>query len=127
MAEIRKILSEKSKQITYDPTKKITQTEIDAWTTMIQNKIKPCWNPPVGAKNAGDLRIVLRLYMRPNGTVERVENLSGVSNSDSYRNAALGYAMRAVKNPRCQPFDLPADRYDAWKTLKFNFDPSQML
>jgi len=25
-------------------------------------------------------------------------------------------------NPRCQPWPLPAENYDNWRTLTFNFD-----
>jgi len=33
-------------------------------------------------------------------------------------------ALRAVLNPRCQPFKLPPDRYEAWQVMELNFDPS---
>ena len=32
--------------------------------------------------------------------------------------------MRAVR--RCQPYNLPADKYDAWKEVKVTFDPKDM-
>jgi hypothetical protein len=31
--------------------------------------------------------------------------------------------MRAVSNPRCQPWPLSPDKYNAWRTITFNFDP----
>ena len=34
-------------------------------------------------------------------------------------------AVRAVR--RCAPYSLPAEKYDTWKDVTFNFDPSQMF
>jgi hypothetical protein len=28
---------------------------------------------------------------------------------------------------KCQPFNLPAEKYDTWSEVIFNFDPSEML
>jgi len=35
---------------------------------------------------------------------------------------AANAAYRAIMNPRCQPWPLPAEKYDSWRTLTFNFD-----
>ena len=38
--------------------------------------------------------------------------------------AAADAAKRAVLNPRCQPWPLPADKYSSgWRYITFNFDP----
>ena len=34
-------------------------------------------------------------------------------------------AVRAVRE--CSPFDLPADKYSTWRTITWEFDPSQMM
>ena len=39
--------------------------------------------------------------------------------------AAADAARRAVI--RCAPFNAPADKYEAWADVQFNFDPSQMF
>ena len=36
-------------------------------------------------------------------------------------------ALRAVQNPRCQPFPLPQDAYDEWSVIVFTFDPKVMF
>lgn len=41
----------------------------------------------------------------------------------NYRIAADA-ALRAIMNPRCQPWPLPLDKYEVWQTLTFNFDSS---
>jgi hypothetical protein len=47
--------------------------------------------------------------------------------SDSFFRAAADAAVRAVRNPRCSPLILPADKYDQWKRIDFTFDPRDML
>jgi len=39
--------------------------------------------------------------------------------------AAAEAARRAVA--RCAPYNLPADKYDAWADVIVNFDPSEMF
>jgi hypothetical protein len=36
-------------------------------------------------------------------------------------------ALRAVLNRHCQPFKLPRDKFDSWKTMKLVFNPKEML
>ena len=43
------------------------------------------------------------------------------------RIAAADSAVRAVRNPKCSPLELPADKYDQWKRIDFTFDPRDML
>ena len=40
---------------------------------------------------------------------------------------ALDIALRAVLNPKCQPFKLPAKKFDRWKTMTLSFNPSDVL
>ena len=35
--------------------------------------------------------------------------------------------QRAVLNPRCHPFKLPADKYDRWRTMTLIFNPRDMV
>lgn len=43
--------------------------------------------------------------------------------SDGKFRSAADSAYRTIMNPRCQPWPLPAEKYDSWRTLTFNFDP----
>jgi hypothetical protein len=36
--------------------------------------------------------------------------------------SAVDSVYRTVMNPRCQPWPLPSENYDSWRTLTFNFD-----
>jgi colicin import membrane protein len=44
---------------------------------------------------------------------------------DALFRIAAEAAVRAVRE--CSPFDLPADRYAAWRVITWEFDPSQMM
>ena len=47
--------------------------------------------------------------------------------NDYYRVAAES-ALRAVRNPRCNPLrGLPPDRYEEWRVLDLNFNPRDMV
>jgi hypothetical protein len=45
------------------------------------------------------------------------------ANDPDYR-AAADAALHAVRNERCQPWPLPLNQYDAWKTITLNFNPN---
>ena len=46
-----------------------------------------------------------------------------LAHNDPTFRAAADSAMRAVSNPRCQPWPLSPDKYNSWRTITFNFDP----
>ena len=102
----------------------VTQSDKDA----VRRQIERCWNPPVGAPKAEELTVDLRLEVNPDGTVRTVQvaNPSRM-NSDPYFRAAAESAVRAVLNPRCRKLNLPAAKYEEWKTLIIGFDPREML
>ena len=45
--------------------------------------------------------------------------------SDRFFRSAAENARRAILS--CQPFDLPARKYDVWSSAKFNFNPREMF
>ncbi len=98
----------------------LTQTELDA----LRAQIAQCWNPPVGATDADDLKVVLQLQLAPDGTVMGSPQILNSGSSPFFR-AAAESARRAVM--RCQPYKLPAEKYDIWRDVKVNFDPREML
>ena len=75
--------------------------------------------------DAGSLRVSLRLQLDQSGQLIGLpEIIEGGSGSTAQRVAAEA-AVRAVR--RCAPYSLPAEKYDTWKDVTFNFDPSQMF
>lgn len=103
----------------------LTMTEQDAFRA----QMRKCWTLPAGAANPEELVVTLRVFMNPDGTLARAPELvdKGLFNLNTnafYRTAAES-ALRAVQ--RCQPFQMPADKYQTWKVMELTFDPSSIL
>ena len=122
--EIAKALGSGSRRRSFDSTKPLTISEIDA----VRRQIARCWNVPAGAKDAKDLVIDIRVEMNPDATVRlaRIQDTTRLG-SDPFFRAAAESALRAVLNPRCSPFKLPPDKFDHWKTMTLSFNPREMF
>lgn len=98
----------------------LSRSELDA----IRDRVRPCWNFPAGAPNAEKLTVTIEMQMNPDGTVRDAHIVDRSRLHDPFYRAAAEAALRASKNPRCQPFPLPAEKYNTtWKTLTFDFTP----
>ncbi|HYD07729.1 MAG TPA: cell envelope integrity protein TolA [Reyranella sp.] len=96
----------------------VTASEVEG----VRSKIRPCWLSPGGAREAPV--VTLTVQMNQDGTPVKAEvRDTGRYGRDPVFRAAADAAHRAVMNPRCQPWPLPADRYNGWRTITFNFDP----
>lgn len=99
---------------------RLTQSEIDA----LRAQIQACWNPPVGAENAHDLVVQVRVQFRTDGTLAAEPQVVNRGSSPYFQVAAES-ATRAVR--RCQPYTLPAAKYDVWRDVEVTFDPRDMF
>ncbi len=94
-----------------------------------KQKVITCWNLPAGGKDIQDMRVTVRVWLRKDGRLMRTPEFVGAgdlntSGREDFR-AFAESARRAVKS--CEPYEnLPEDRYDEWKEIDFNFDPSDM-
>lgn len=96
----------------------LTTSEMDA----LRGQIQACWNPPQGA-DAGSLRVSVQFQLDRSGKVTgnpRVTSSSGNQQADES-------ARRAVLRCGAQGYRLPAEKYDSWKDVVVNFDPSEMF
>ncbi|TKT75366.1 hypothetical protein [Aquamicrobium sp. LC103] len=100
---------------------KLAQSEIDA----LRSQVQRCWNPPVGAAEADSLVVSIRLKLKPNGELDGTPEIVSGGGSSMAERAAADAARRAVM--RCAPFNAPADKYEAWADVQFNFDPRDMF
>lgn len=100
---------------------KLSQNEMDA----LRQKLAGCWSIPAGVDDAALLRVSVRFTLDRQGNLEsRPEVVAGGAASGPARTAAES-AVRAVQ--KCEPFNLPADKYETWAEVVVNFDPSEML
>jgi type IV secretory pathway VirB10-like protein len=96
--------------------------------SILQSEIYRCWNPPVGAPDAGSLIVIYEVYLNRDGTVpvtHEPELRSQPAASNTFRDAANQAAKHAIY--LCQPYRLPADRYNEWRDFNFVFDPRKVI
>lgn len=99
---------------------RMSQSELDA----LRGQVAQCWNPPVGAVGAEDLKVRVRFSLSQNGQVSSSPEVLN-SNGNPAFGAASSSAVRAIM--RCQPYSLPIAKYEAWQEVIINFDPREML
>lgn len=88
----------------------------------IRRQIKPHWRSPTGA-DAEQLRTEVLISLAPDGKVTDIRIVGTTGQTASNRPQVplhREHAERAVR--LASPFKLPAQYYDAWKSLRFNFD-----
>ena len=94
----------------------------------LRRQIQQCWNVPAGARNVETLVVEVLIEVNPDRTVRAAQVVDqGRASSDTFYRAAAEAALRALRNPRCNPLELPPDQYEQWKTIRFTFDPRDML
>jgi colicin import membrane protein len=99
----------------------LSQSEIDA----LRKRLGECWNPPAGARDAGQLKVVLRVLFKPDATVATPPQLVA-GTASPFGPAMAESAKRAILS--CQPFTmLRADTYQLWKDIEITFDPREMF
>lgn len=91
----------------------------------VRNHISSCWDLPAGVHNAADLAVEVRLYLNPDGSIEKVQVSDRERLQDPDFRAAAEAAVRAVR--RCGPPPVPPGKYEVWREIVLQFDPSMML
>ena len=99
----------------------LSQSEIDA----LRRRLAECWSPPVGAADGGNLKVVLRVLFKQDGSVATPPQLVA-GTASSFGPALAESAKRAILT--CQPFTmLRPDNYQLWKDIEITFDPRDMF
>jgi hypothetical protein len=97
---------------------KLTREEVEAFRAHLQK----CWKVTASVAAAGELRVALRVLLKPNGALVRDPELFEASPSVNGP-MLVAAATRALQ--QCQPFTfLPAEKYREWKELDLTFSPS---
>ena len=99
----------------------LSQSEIDA----LRRRLAECWNPPVGATNGGNLKVVMRVLFKQDGSVASPPVLVA-GTASSFGPAMAESAKRAILT--CQPFKmLRPENYQLWRDIEITFDPKDMF
>ena len=104
--------------------KQISASETAMLRARISSRLKVCWRLPSGGGGTDTPAVTLRWRMNPDGSVDGEPQVEQPRGDALFRIAAEA-AVRAVRE--CSPFDLPADKYAAWRVITWEFDPSQMM
>ena len=102
----------------------LTLSEEDA----IKAQIFGCWNIPLGLPYNENLLVRIKLELKPDGTISKIEILD----HDRMNQPGQGFykvlvesVLRAIK--LCEPLKVPVGDYEKWKELYINFDAREML
>lgn len=99
---------------------RMSLSELDA----LRAQMSRCWSPPIGVQGAEDLTVRLKVELNTDGSLRRPPELLTAGSSIAFL-AAADSARRAVL--RCQPYQLPPEKYGAWRDINVTFDPREML
>lgn len=88
----------------------------------MKRQVEMCWNPPRGVRGASDQNVKVLINLNRDGSI-----ISAIpeTRENTINKIAIESAIRAIK--QCQPYELPVEKYNAWKEIKFTFDPRNML
>ena len=102
---------------------KLTISEKDA----IRRQFYSCWIVPAGAKNIKDYKVSIKLRLDVNGEVTSSNLTNSLKNADPFYRTLAESAVRAVNHPDCKKLKVPKRKYDTWKEMILDFDPSLMI
>jgi hypothetical protein len=93
----------------------------------LRSQIQPCWLEPANMADASRLLVVVSIDLGVDGRLLRdpiMVTPSSRAGASPSLVVAIDNALRAVRE--CAPFNLPPDRYESWRQVRFNFDPRRM-
>lgn len=102
---------------------KLTISEKDA----IRRQFYSCWIVPAGAKNIKNYKVSIKLSLDRDGEVIRSKLTNSLNNQDTFLRTLAESAMRAVNHPNCKKLKVPKRKYETWKEMILDFDPSLMV
>jgi hypothetical protein len=101
-------------------TAKIERGSADAF----RDRIKSCAMLPAGVSPSDRVSLVIRIALKPDGTLAGQPTL--IEASASPKGPALLQSLFAGL-AKCQPFNmLPADKYQEWRSLDIRFTPQDL-
>jgi colicin import membrane protein len=99
----------------------LSMNELDA----LRARLASLWNIPAGAKDPRELTVLIRIKLKPDGTLNGPPMVLTSGTSPLFV-AARDSAIRALF--RGQPYDmLRPETYELWKDIEITFDPKEMI
>ncbi len=121
--EVKKMDEKKSKEKLTNLGEKLTISEKDA----IRRQFYSCWIVPAGAKNIKDYKVSIKLRLDASGEVTSSKLTNSLKNADPFYRTLAESAVRAVNHPDCKQLKVPKRKYETWKEMILDFDPSLMI
>ena len=120
-------IKQKDKEITDEKVsnlgEQLTISEKDA----IRRQFYSCWIVPAGAKNIKDYKVSIKLKLDASGEVTSSKLTNSLKNADPFYRTLAESAVRAVNHPNCKKLKVPKKKYETWKEMILDFDPSLMI
>ena len=105
-------------QVKNSITSGLTLSEEDA----LKAQIFTCWSVPIGLPFSEDLLVRVKLQLKPDGTIEKLEMLDHIKmntpGKEKFRTLADS-VRRAIQ--LCNPLKVPTSGYERWKNMILNF------
>jgi colicin import membrane protein len=98
--------------------------EQDILKGQISAQLRGCWKLPGGGGGIETTVVTIKWHLNLDGSLDGEPTVEQTMTGPVFQIAAEA-AIRAVKT--CAPFTLPPDKYAAWKTITWDFDPRDML
>jgi hypothetical protein len=121
--EIKKEAEKISEDKVTNLGEKLTISEKDA----IRRQFYSCWIVPAGAKNIKDYKVSIKLRLDTSGEVTNSNLINSLRNADPFYRTLAESAVRAVNHPDCKKLKVPKRKYETWKEMILDFDPSLMI
>jgi colicin import membrane protein len=102
---------------------KISASEIAMIGQVIRSCVASKWNVLSGGVSAQETLVKIRLQFNSDGTLNKAPEVMNPQRTP-YFVAISESAVRAVQD--CEPFNLPAPRYEVWRDIVINFQPKDM-
>jgi hypothetical protein len=91
--------------------------------TAFKAHLKKCLKLPEGVDAARELKVVMRVFLRPDGALA-ADPMLVAAPAAREGPAMVKAATQAFK--ACQPYALPAEKYNDWKVLDISLSPRDM-
>lgn len=98
----------------------LTQGERDG----LRVAVSRCWNIAALSTESAAVTVVVGMEMTLDGVPSNLRMISYRGGSEAAAQQAYETARRAVL--RCQPYSLPSEKYDQWRTIEMTFNPDEM-